>query len=93
MRKIVSNNLKNVKTFFGEYYYRFYVLVFILIINGIFEGLGLASIPLLLSSLFVENESSLFSKLDFIELNISEINPVFIFSFIVIIIFLTKNLL
>ena len=92
MRKTLNSGLRNIKIFFGNYYYRFYLLVFILIINGILEGLSLASIPLLLSSLFAENGNSLFSKFSFLEINIPDINPVFLFSFIVISIFLIKNL-
>ena len=92
MRKTLNSGLRNIKIFFGNYYYRFYLLVFILIINGILEGLSLASIPLLLSSLFAENGNSLFSKFSFLEINIPDINPVFLFSFIVIFFFLIKNL-
>ena len=68
MRKTLNSGLRNIKIFFEIIIMRFYLLVFILIINGILEGLSLASIPLLLSSLFAENGNSYFQNLVFLEI-------------------------
>ena len=90
------NRIKNfnnrTKLFFGSLYKRFYILMFILIINGILEGLSLASIPILLASLFRFENEEYFTNLSFLNFDFSLINPVLVFGSAVIIIFFIKNL-
>ena len=73
-----------------EKYFRFYILLFILVVNGFLEGLSLASIPLLISSLFGNSENLLILDLNFFDTDLSEFNPVILFSIIVISIFFLK---
>ncbi len=88
----INNRISSIKLFFGKKYFRFYILLFILVVNGFLEGLSLASIPLLISSLFGNSENLLILDLNFFDTDLSEFNPVILFSIIVISIFFFKNL-
>ena len=88
----IGNKISSIKLFFGKKYFRFYILLFILVINGFLEGLSLASIPLLISSLFGNSENLIILDLNFFDINLSELNPVILFSSIVVSIFFLKNL-
>ena len=88
----INNRINSIKLFFGKKYFRFYILLFILVVNGFLEGLSLASIPLLISSLFGNSENLLILDLNFFDTDLSEFNPVILFSIIVISIFFFKNL-
>ena len=80
------------KLFFGNHYKRFYILMFILVINGFLEGLSLASIPILLVALFKFDKEEYLSSFNVLDFDLSGMNPIIIFGSVVVIIFLIKNL-
>lgn len=84
--------LDRTKIFFGSSYKKFYILMFVLILNGIFEGLSLATIPILLSTLFDNGKNEFISNFNYFDFDLFLINPVLSFGIIVIVVFLIKNL-
>ena len=66
--------------------------MFVLILNGIFEGLSLATIPILLSTLFDNGKNEFISNFNYFDFDLFLINPVLSFGIIVIVVFLIKNL-
>lgn len=88
----IQNFKSATKLCFGNQYKRFYILMFVLLINGILEGLSLATIPLLLVALFKVDQIDYFSNLSLLNFDLSGINPIVLIGIIVITIFIIKNL-
>ncbi len=84
--------LNRIKIFFGSSYKKFYILMFVLILNGVLEGLSLATIPILLSALFDSGKSEPILNYNILNYDLTLVNSVVLFGIVVIIVFLIKNI-
>lgn len=84
--------LNRIKIFFGSSYKKFYILMFVLILNGVLEGLSLATIPILLSALFDNGKSEPILNYNIFNYDLTLVNSVVLFGIVVIIVFLIKNI-